>query len=148
MNKQSYKERERQRREDDILNTAEQLFLERGFANLNMDDLANVVGISKPTLYQHFKSKDDLAFRILLRSYQSMNEFLARPLDGPAIERVIGLIRRSLTIHAPVGIIASMRGDMRPESMWKMVHSYPELTNCKAHFKECLYKLINQAKEE
>src|SRR5260221_5554576 len=143
MTKQSYKDRERQRRENEILNCAEQLFVERGYANLNMDDLANGVGISKPTLYQHFKSKDDLAVRILLRSYQAMDDFLTRPLEGPAIERLIGLIRRSLTIHAPIGIIASLRGDMRPESMWKMAHRYPELADCKTNFKKSLFELVN-----
>ena len=53
MKKHSYKEIERQRREEDILHVAERLLLERGYGNLNMDELADAVGISKPTLYQH-----------------------------------------------------------------------------------------------
>jgi AcrR family transcriptional regulator len=146
MTKHSFKERERQRREDDILNIAEQLFLERGFANLNMDDLASVVGISKPTLYQHFKSKDELAVKVLLRRYRAMDEFLARPLDGPAIERLIGLIRRPL--RAPIGIGANVSDNMHLESMRRALHNDPELTEGKRCFIQHLHALVNQAKVE
>ena len=59
MTKLSYKERSRLRREQDILRTAARMIRDNGYANLNMDDLADEVGISKPTLYQHFKGKDD-----------------------------------------------------------------------------------------
>src|SRR5689334_482556 len=97
MEKQSYKERERNRREEEILATAERLLVERGYANLNMDELADVVGISKPTLYQHFKSKDELAAQVFLRGYYATEKFLAEPLDGPAIERLKSLTRWWLT---------------------------------------------------
>ncbi len=68
----SYRDVERQRREKDILECAGKLLAERGYADLNMDDLAEAVGISKPTLYQHFKSKEDLVTQVVFQSYETM----------------------------------------------------------------------------
>lgn len=36
------------------------MFFEFGIKNLNMDDISRNLGISKKTLYQHFKSKEDI----------------------------------------------------------------------------------------
>jgi AcrR family transcriptional regulator len=139
---------ERQRREDTIVATAEQLLTERGYANLNMDELANVVGISKPTLYQHFKSKDELVVKVLLRSYQLLEEFLSRPLDEPALTRLIALLRQSTAGHAPGSIFASLRSDMRPEALWKMFRDNPILIDRKDWYVQKLYALVDKAKEE
>jgi AcrR family transcriptional regulator len=148
MHQPSYKERERQRRQGQILAVAEQVLLQGGYANLNMDELANQVGISKPTLYQHFKSKDELVVTVILRSFSSMDEFVSRPLDEPAIERLIALIRRSLTIHSPLSVMGSLRGNIRPDAIWKTLQDHPELAERKQCFMQHLYTMVNLAKEE
>lgn len=43
-----------------ILDTAENLFFEKGITTVTMDEVAHLCGISKKTLYQHFYSKDEL----------------------------------------------------------------------------------------
>lgn len=43
-----------------ILHTATEMFLEYGFKSVTMDDLANAIGASKKTIYEHFKTKSDL----------------------------------------------------------------------------------------
>lgn len=43
-----------------ILEKTGQLFSELGIRNLNMDDISRSLGISKKTLYQYVKSKEDL----------------------------------------------------------------------------------------
>ncbi len=50
--KQSTKEKVKQ--------TAQKLFRERGYAAVGMRELAKEVGIQAPSLYNHYKSKDDL----------------------------------------------------------------------------------------
>lgn len=45
---------------DQILDTATELFLNLGFKSVTMDDLAEQMGISKKTIYAHFKNKTDL----------------------------------------------------------------------------------------
>ena len=43
-----------------ILDKATELFLDLGFKSVTMDDLANEMGISKKTIYSHFKNKTKL----------------------------------------------------------------------------------------
>jgi AcrR family transcriptional regulator len=50
-----------------ILETAYQLFYERGFARISMDAVAARAGVTKRTLYNHFTSKDALLGGILKR---------------------------------------------------------------------------------
>ena len=38
------------------------LFIERGFTQTTMDDVADAAGVSRRTAYRHFPSKDDLVF--------------------------------------------------------------------------------------
>ncbi|MCZ7422134.1 TetR/AcrR family transcriptional regulator [Verrucosispora sp. WMMA2121] len=49
---------EERRRE--ILHTAANLFDDRGYASTTMDDIAEVVGVAKATLYHYFQSKDEI----------------------------------------------------------------------------------------
>lgn len=45
---------------DKIIDTACDMFLNLGFKSVTMDDLAERMGISKKTIYQHFKNKTEL----------------------------------------------------------------------------------------
>jgi TetR/AcrR family transcriptional regulator, cholesterol catabolism regulator len=48
----------------EIVSKAAQLFDTRGFHSTTMEDIADAVGLRKPTLYHYFKSKDDILFLI------------------------------------------------------------------------------------
>jgi AcrR family transcriptional regulator len=45
---------------DEILAASQILIAERGYAAMSMDDLAARVGVSKPTLYSQFSTKEEL----------------------------------------------------------------------------------------
>lgn len=47
-----------------IVREAAALFDRSGYHSTSMDDIARAVGISKPTLYHYFRSKDDILFYI------------------------------------------------------------------------------------
>jgi len=53
-----------------IVNAAEDVFTKKGFNEARMDDIAEETGLSKGTLYNYFKSKDDLIIAILDRIFQ------------------------------------------------------------------------------
>jgi AcrR family transcriptional regulator len=55
------------RRREAVLDAAEQLFHERGFHGVSVDDLGAAAGISGPGLYRHFASKDALLMAVLDR---------------------------------------------------------------------------------
>ena len=60
------KMRERNLRIESILEAAKKTFISKGYAKATMDEIALEAEISKPTIYQYFKSKDDLFFSLML----------------------------------------------------------------------------------
>ncbi len=60
-----------------ILHKAEELFLTFGFKSVTMDDIANQMGISKKTIYTHFKNKTQL----VKESTHSIFENISKGID-------------------------------------------------------------------
>lgn len=67
---QTLKEKQRIERENLILQEAENAFLEKGFYETSMDEIAARVGIAKGTVYLHFPCKEDLVVALFTRSMQ------------------------------------------------------------------------------
>lgn len=49
---------------DKILEKAAEMFLNFGFKSVTMDDIAREIGVSKKTIYAHFKNKTDLVSEV------------------------------------------------------------------------------------
>lgn len=49
----------------DILERVKTLFTKYGIKSMTMDDVARELGMSKKTLYQHIKTKDDLVWKVI-----------------------------------------------------------------------------------
>lgn len=60
---------------DLIKQHALQLFAQKGYFGTSLNDVASLVGIKKPSLYAHFKNKDDLYTTIL---QELMDTFIDR----------------------------------------------------------------------
>ena len=65
------------KRRAQLLATARDVFAQKGYHGTSMDDLADLAGITKPVLYQHFASKRDLYLELL----DDMRERLVHELD-------------------------------------------------------------------
>ena len=50
-----------------IIDKAKDLFARYGIKSINMDEIAREVGITKKTLYQYIKNKDDLVLKVVER---------------------------------------------------------------------------------
>ena len=55
-----------------IMDAAEELILERGFAGTTIDDILEVTGVTKGAFFHHFASKRDLA-HALIKRYASLD---------------------------------------------------------------------------
>ena len=77
----------KQERETQILAAAAQLFSERRFDEVLMDDIAREAGVAKGTLYTYFKQKEELYFAVVFDGIRKLNELLetvaARPGEAP-----------------------------------------------------------------
>jgi AcrR family transcriptional regulator len=71
-------------REQAILATAERLLDERGFAGISVDDLARGAGISRPTFYFYFPSKEAVLLTLWERVIREADTALeALPTETP-----------------------------------------------------------------
>ncbi|MFG2948890.1 TetR family transcriptional regulator [Streptomyces adustus] len=75
------RERKRQRMYQDVSDIAVSLFLERGFDAVSVAEVAAAAGISKPTLFRYFPTKEDL---VLHRFADHEDEAARVVTEGPA----------------------------------------------------------------
>ncbi len=67
------KKREKEARRNLILESAKKLFLDLGFENTTMKNIAIEAELSKGTLYNYFKSKDDLYLAVATIAIKEIN---------------------------------------------------------------------------
>lgn len=60
-----------------MLDAAQSCFLDNGYANTSVDEVAARAGVSKATIYAHFNSKDDLFGAIICRRCDDQAEGMA-----------------------------------------------------------------------
>ncbi|WP_404994381.1 TetR/AcrR family transcriptional regulator [Cupriavidus pauculus] len=105
LGKLSFKDQTFRLREDAILDATTRILAGKGFDLMTMDDVAGEVGISKPILYKHFKSKDDLVGAAMIRLIDGALEFLERlPPEETALGRLHALLAWALRVRLEGGL--------------------------------------------
>ena len=139
----SYKEREKGRREREILLCARHLIHESGYVDLNMDNLADAVGISKPTLYQHFKNKEDLIVHVLIDGIEEVEEYLLSATEESPLERLKVALRLILVNRYGVhGVL----NDFEAELVTSTLHAHPDVLVVKKRVMTEAERLIEEGK--
>ena len=65
-----------------ILEAAGEVFIQKGFSETTLQDIANIVGVSTALLYQYFNSKEDLFLSLIdSLSFIDIMEEMALPLE-------------------------------------------------------------------
>jgi AcrR family transcriptional regulator len=96
-------------RRAELLAIAADLFAERGFANVTVDDIGAAAGVSGPALYHHFAGKEALLGEMLVDISEyllSGGRRIVEHADQPVLDRLVrfhaefAVERRSLiTVH-------------------------------------------------
>ncbi|TAL54904.1 TetR/AcrR family transcriptional regulator [Pandoraea sp.] len=103
--KLSFKDQAFKLREDAILDAATRMLAGKGFDLMTMDDVALEVGISKPSLYKHFKSKEDLVGEALIRLIDGAIEHLGQmPATLTPLQRLSDLLEWALRVRLGGGL--------------------------------------------
>jgi AcrR family transcriptional regulator len=85
---------EYQKREERLLGLGRQLLVEQGFVGLQMESIASRSSFSRAIVYKHFRSKEELASKIVLHSAQLRFAAIdkAYQFSGNTRERVLALL--------------------------------------------------------
>ncbi|BBF85300.1 transcriptional regulator, TetR family [Aquitalea magnusonii] len=105
LSKLSFKDQAFKLREQTVLDATTRLLASKGFDLMTMDDVAGEAGISKPSLYKHFKSKEDLATEVMIRLLDGALEYLAALDAGlSSKERLASLLEWALRVRLQGGL--------------------------------------------
>jgi AcrR family transcriptional regulator len=69
-----------------IIEGAADLFFSHGYSKVTVDEIAEHVGITKKTIYNHFPAKLDLLDRVIQRSVQTIIDNLERIVNNPDLD--------------------------------------------------------------
>ncbi|MCC8066687.1 MAG: TetR/AcrR family transcriptional regulator [Clostridiales bacterium] len=92
-------------RKDEILDTAQRLFHEKGYAQTSMEDISWAIGIARGTVYYYFKNKEDILSAMIDRQIDQREMRLRQIADNPALsatEKLFQIIQ--FQVHS--GILA------------------------------------------
>ncbi|MCQ4636211.1 TetR/AcrR family transcriptional regulator [Anaerovorax odorimutans] len=98
----------------EIVNASLELFASKGYGGTSMNDIISAVGISKGSVYWHFKSKEEIFMQVITENYAEWIDLLNRELA--VIDNPIDKLRKYgelfiATIDMPVWRIS-------PETYW------------------------------
>jgi TetR/AcrR family transcriptional regulator, cholesterol catabolism regulator len=91
------------RREQEVLDAALSVFHEHGYEGASIEDIADVLGILKGSLYYYITSKEDLLFRIVSEVHEDVQRLMeeaAQQRDLPPLERLAFYIRLQVEYNA------------------------------------------------
>jgi AcrR family transcriptional regulator len=124
-----------------ILQEAVALFYARGFAGTTLDDIAAELGVTKPFIYTHFRSKTDLLAAICTPTIEMSMEAIANAseLPGTATEKlrhaIIDFTKVVLQRQANIAIYFREEKSLSPEAL-------AEIEALRKRFDRLLSKLL------
>src|ERR1700757_1081601 len=69
--------RARDEKREAVLRTAVQLFLEQGYHRATLHEVAERLNITKPALYNYFRSKEEILFECWAIGQERVDDFIA-----------------------------------------------------------------------
>lgn len=87
MQKASQKAQEFRKREEEILERAQELFIAHGEDKVTVEMIADAVNIGKGTIYKHFETKDEIYLRLMIRYEEELAEMFDRLNQGESKDR-------------------------------------------------------------
>ncbi len=97
-----------------VLDAAEELFMERGYASVTMRDIADVLGVRQAALYYHApKGKEQLYREVVARNMIRQREGLEKAITSApmVLEAQLAAIADWLVEQAPVDMMRMVRSD-------------------------------------
>lgn len=102
----SLRERRRQLLFDEILTAVGELLREKGYGAMSMDELAARVGISKPTLYSIFPTKEDLLVETIIHGMDRVTAVIqADQTPRSPLQQLLFILRTIIQMQVSKGAL-------------------------------------------
>jgi len=139
------KERQWQLREDAILDTAAELLNTKGFTAMTLEDITEAIGISRPTLYQHFKSKEDVVAHLVIRNLRDFENIIHELDPSQTPGQRLRVFMHLVLQHR----FSKTKLAMYDMTKVKLSHGcqMPELRNAECRFSDHLAELVREAQQ-
>jgi AcrR family transcriptional regulator len=87
---------DREIKRDAVLRIAAQIFNEKGFHATSLDEVAERLNVTKPTLYYYVKSKDEILAECVRTGLEMMQSAIARAGEsgGTALDKLVAAMRQ------------------------------------------------------
>jgi AcrR family transcriptional regulator len=122
--------------QDRILNKARELMFQTGVKHVTMDDLATQLGISKKTIYQYFKDKDDLVSSVV--EFELANHAL---ICNQSMQKADNAVHE---IFLLMNVIQEMFNRMNPLALFEIEKYYPlAFEKIKNHKDDFIFSMIS-----
>lgn len=99
----------REERRDEFLDTAVELFNEKGYYNTSVEDIVDRMGVAKGLFYYYFKTKEDLVEAIVNRLW-----------DGAVTDYHAIMARDDLSALEKLFLYSNVRGQIKVEQRYLM----------------------------
>jgi len=73
---------DKKQKKEHILDAALGVFVNKGFSNVVINDIAKVAGIGKGTVYEYFKSKEDLFSELLIHLFARHKNYIPKQWEN------------------------------------------------------------------
>ncbi|HDR4907567.1 TPA: TetR/AcrR family transcriptional regulator [Bacillus cereus] len=124
--------KEYEERRKEILETAERLFLTKGYTKTTVNDILKEIGIAKGTFYHYFKSKEEVMDEIIMRIIKEDVTKAKRIVFNPDIP-VLDKLFKILMEQSPKS------GDVKE----KMIEQFHQPNNAEMHQKSLVQSIIH-----
>ena len=95
-----------ERTREHILESAESVFRQKGFAATSINDLMAAARVTKGGLYFHFTSKEEIGLAVLERARREFLDFLDGALSGPTPGACLeNFFRRACELHRSTAFV-------------------------------------------
>ncbi|MDP5062284.1 MAG: TetR/AcrR family transcriptional regulator [Maribacter sp.] len=102
-----------------IRDTASQLFLERGFKSITMDDIANEIGMSKKTIYSEYSNKTSLVEDCVMHKFCDLSN---------GIDLIIAMEKNAIEeLYEIKKYVMSHLNDEKSSPQYQLMKYYPKI---------------------
>jgi len=127
--------------EEKVILGAEELFFKYGIRSVTMDDIAKHLGMSKKTIYQYYKEKDEIVHKLMMAHIKEDECSFSECAEKSAniVEEVFNMMKNIHDIFSKIN----------PQFIYELQKYYPQTWKLFKDFKEnFILKMVEQSIEK